>query len=84
VLTLFAVFPKKGPRRVITFQESPVVEGRNTEHYGHPAVEVGDIRRDIAYHGDTLNTASRIQGLCNEFGAEFPSSMDFLNRCGAS
>jgi adenylate cyclase len=48
------------------------------------AVEVGDIRRDIAYHGDTLNTASRIQGLCNEFGAEFLSSMDFLNRCGAS
>ncbi len=30
------------------------------------AVEVGDIKRDIAYHGDTINTASRIQSLCNE------------------
>lgn len=31
------------------------------------AVEVGEIKRDIAYHGDTLNTASRIQTKCNEF-----------------
>ncbi|MEO1255502.1 MAG: adenylate/guanylate cyclase domain-containing protein, partial [Bacteroidota bacterium] len=30
--------------------------------------EVGDIKREIAYHGDVLNTASRIQGCCNEFG----------------
>lgn len=29
------------------------------------AVEIGDVKRDIAYHGDTLNTASRIQSLCN-------------------
>jgi adenylate cyclase len=48
------------------------------------AVEVGDIRRDIAYHGDTLNTASRIQGVCNEFEKDFLSSMDFLKRSGAS
>lgn len=31
------------------------------------AVEVGEIKRDIAYHGDTINTAARIQGLCNQF-----------------
>ena len=30
--------------------------------------EVGDIKREIAYHGDVLNTASRIQGCCNKFG----------------
>ena len=29
--------------------------------------EVGIIRRDIAYLSDVLNTASRIQGLCNEY-----------------
>lgn len=29
------------------------------------AVEIGDVKRDIAYHGDILNTASRIQSLCN-------------------
>lgn len=37
-------------------------------HFGVvTAVEVGEIKRDIAYHGDTINTAARIQGLCNEY-----------------
>jgi adenylate cyclase len=31
------------------------------------AVEVGEIKRDIAYHGDTLNTAARIQSVCNQY-----------------
>ncbi|MDW7693797.1 adenylate/guanylate cyclase domain-containing protein [Flammeovirgaceae bacterium SG7u.111] len=30
--------------------------------------EVGEIKREIAYHGDVLNTAARIQERCNEFG----------------
>ena len=30
--------------------------------------EVGDLKREIAYHGDVLNTASRIQGCCNTYG----------------
>ena len=29
--------------------------------------EVGQIKREIAFHGDTLNTASRIQDKCNEY-----------------
>ncbi|MEM9895155.1 MAG: adenylate/guanylate cyclase domain-containing protein [Bacteroidota bacterium] len=29
--------------------------------------EVGEIKREIAYHGDTINVASRIQGLCNDY-----------------
>lgn len=28
------------------------------------AVEVGDLKKDIAYHGDTLNVAARLEGLC--------------------
>jgi len=32
--------------------------------------EVGELKREISYHGDTINTAARIQGLCNEFDAE--------------
>ncbi|SMD36203.1 adenylate cyclase [Reichenbachiella faecimaris] len=32
------------------------------------AAEVGYIKRDIAYHGDVLNTGSRIQAKCNELG----------------
>lgn len=31
-------------------------------------VEVGEIKREIAFHGDVLNTAARIQALCNEHG----------------
>jgi len=33
-------------------------------------VEVGEIKREIAYHGDVLNTAARIQALCNQYGEE--------------
>ncbi|MBA7552194.1 hypothetical protein ES705_44749 [subsurface metagenome] len=29
--------------------------------------EVGQIKREIAFHGDTINTASRIQGKCNDY-----------------
>ncbi len=32
------------------------------------AAEVGEIKKELAYHGDVLNTASRIQGKCNELG----------------
>jgi len=31
------------------------------------ATEIGDIKRDIAFHGDVLNTASRLEKKCNEF-----------------
>lgn len=41
------------------------------------AVEIGEIKRDIAYHGDTLNTAARIQSMCNQYGKKFLVS-DFL------
>ncbi|HTE34187.1 MAG TPA: adenylate/guanylate cyclase domain-containing protein [Chryseolinea sp.] len=38
------------------------------------AVEVGDIKRDIAYHGDTLNTAARIQSVCNTYNKKLLTS----------
>ena len=28
--------------------------------------EVGKYKKEIAYHGDTINTAARIQGKCNK------------------
>ena len=40
------------------------------------AVEVGEVRRNIAYHGDTLNTASRIQSLCGQYDKTFLISRD--------
>jgi adenylate cyclase len=37
-------------------------------HLGKVTVaEVGEIKKELAYHGDVLNTAARIQGKCNEF-----------------
>lgn len=46
------------------------------------AVEIGEVKRDIAYHGDTLNTASRIQGVCNQYGKSFLVSKLLLEKVG--
>lgn len=39
--------------------------------------EVGYIKRDIAYHGDVLNTGARIQSMCNQFGKSLLVSEHF-------
>ena len=44
------------------------------------ATEIGDIKRDIAYHGDVLNTASRIQGACNEYQQSYMIEASLLNK----
>lgn len=44
--------------------------------------EIGNIKRDIAYHGDVLNTASRIQSICNEYGELLLVSGELLERTG--
>lgn len=41
--------------------------------------EVGDFKREIAYHGDTINTASRIQSVCNTYKKSFLISEDLKN-----
>jgi len=45
-------------------------------------VEIGEIKRDIAYHGDTLNTAARIQSVCNDHNKKFLVSEYLLERIG--
>lgn len=40
-------------------------------------VEIGEVKRDLAYHGDTLNTTARIQSVCNEFGQQLLISRKF-------
>ena len=44
------------------------------------ATEIGDIKRDIAYHGDVLNTASRIQAACNQYQQSFMITGDLLDQ----
>ena len=41
--------------------------------------EVGKYKKEIAYHGDTINTAARIQGKCNELGSELLLSESLKN-----
>ncbi|MGE0589481.1 MAG: adenylate/guanylate cyclase domain-containing protein [Cyclobacteriaceae bacterium] len=47
------------------------------------AVEIGQVRKDIAYHGDTLNTAARIQSVCNEYKKSLLVSLSLLERIKA-
>jgi len=36
--------------------------------------EIGDLKREIAYHGDVVNTAARLRDACNEFGRKLLAS----------
>ncbi len=45
-------------------------------------VEIGEVKRELAYHGDTLNTASRIQSVCNDHGKSLLASKTLLEKVG--
>jgi adenylate cyclase len=45
--------------------------------------EIGVVKRDIAYSGDVLNTAARIQSKCNELGVDILISKNLLVGLGA-
>ena len=58
-------------------------------HFGNVITgEMGIVKREIVYSGDVLNTASRIQSLCNEMNTEILLSnalqeridLSFLNK----
>ena len=49
-------------------------------HFGKLMIaEVGTVKKEIAYHGDVINTASRIQNLCNIYKASLLVSERILN-----
>ena len=45
--------------------------------------EIGNIKRDIAYHGDVLNTTSRIQSICNQYQEKLLISGELLRKMGS-
>ena len=48
-------------------------------HYGDVIVtEIGGAKEELAYHGDTVNTAARIQSVCNEREKKLIVSADLL------
>jgi adenylate cyclase len=50
-------------------------------HAGRVVVTwVGEVKREIVYHGDVLNTTARIQALCNELHQELLISETLLNQ----
>ncbi|MBT31943.1 MAG: adenylate/guanylate cyclase domain-containing protein [Thalassobius sp.] len=44
------------------------------------AVEIGDIKRDIAYHGDVMNTTARLQSICNSYSKKILISDSLLQK----
>ena len=46
--------------------------------------EVGEIKREIAYHGDTMNIAARIQDRCNDYGKTLLVSQFFSDQLSES
>ena len=42
--------------------------------------EVGELKKELAYHGDVLNTAARIQGKCNEYNSKMLISEEIMNK----
>ena len=42
--------------------------------------EVGTVKKELAYHGDVINTAARIQGLCNTYKSELLVSQSLLEK----
>lgn len=54
---------------------------RAAAHYGEiVAGEIGDVRREIAYIGDTLNVAARLLDAAKTLGREILVSQDLLQR----
>jgi len=40
--------------------------------------EIGDLKKEIVYNGDILNTAARIQAMCNELQRRFVASKQLI------
>lgn len=59
------------PRLRIAMHCGPVVVG-----------EMGDLKREIVYTGDTVNTTARIEGAAKELGVELVVSADVAESVG--
>jgi len=44
------------------------------------AAEMGDMKKDIAFNGETLNVTARIQGECNRLGRRFLASRSLIDQ----
>lgn len=57
-----------------------IPEFKSSINFGEVTVlEIGNIKREIAYYGDVLNTGARIIGLCNDFNCNFLAPTNIMN-----
>jgi len=82
-INLFFDFQEKLKRKDHYYQKrygySPVFKAGM--HIGFVTVsETSDLKKEIAYHGDTVNTAARLQSQCNYFGELLLVSEQFAER----
>jgi adenylate cyclase len=50
-------------------------------HFGDViTAEIGDLKKEIAYNGDVLNTTARIESKCNEYGQQLISSEELISQ----
>ena len=68
-----------GPKYLQKYQVEPVFKAGINIGMATVA-EIGKYKKQIAYHGDTLNTAARIQAKCNEFNRELLISENLKQR----
>ena len=81
-LHLFYAFQNRLKRREAVYRQKfdLVPEFKAAVHGGKvTAAEIGDIKREIAYHGDVLNTTSRLQQFCNSVSRNFLITKELID-----
>lgn len=82
-VALFFAFQRRLLKRAPYYQKTygHVPEFKAGLHGGKLiVVEVGSVKKELAYHGDVINTSSRIQDQCNIHGEKLLISKDLLDR----
>ncbi|NAS11982.1 adenylate/guanylate cyclase domain-containing protein [Poritiphilus flavus] len=86
-IKLFFAFQDRLEKRTEHYLEkySVVPEFKAGLHGGElVVVEVGNVKKELAYHGDVINTAARIQKECNKYGEKLLISGSLLERLDLS
>ncbi len=73
------IIDARAPRYIRQYGFKPIFKAGY--HSGKVVVGIiGDYKRDIVFHGDTINTAARIQEACNEHNRRLLLSEELLNQ----
>ncbi|MEL6133918.1 MAG: adenylate/guanylate cyclase domain-containing protein, partial [Bacteroidota bacterium] len=76
---IWEMIAKKRSYYLETYGYEPVFKAGY--HIGKVIIgEIGDFKRDIVFHGDTVNTASRIQMECNHYNRRLLMSDTLLEQ----